>query len=378
MQINQRRHDLAKQVFLDTSWRLDDAVDAALRGVVEQTTPSHSLASRKFSLLKLIKNEIDPVVIDWLQRSRYVASWQFSDLVMADNGIAYATLQDLARQDRSDGYLREAFQRTCDRLIQFLDFCDEHPSNYCKTVKLEPKDGKTFDECNEETGRGTKLGARAKANEVPVPSFLASQYRILNKSGLCVACGEPTQSEEERTKWINVAFHKTTKDHLKQRTQFFTKNRGSLEYCHEHAKNVSGGSADRRARTWRGRFLSLLRAMGRKEVYPELNAFLTPADEFDFARLAIRTKKCHVNLRAIEKNLPLLLSGEGNETKHAQAVIVANIRSIFFEKLQCPPKPFDATAALESVTVGFRGSVRILDATAFEIHPIRVVPAERV
>lgn len=377
MPINQSRHQWAKQVFLDAEWQGDRSICEVLRHVVEQTTESHTLKSRKFSLLTLIKREIDPIVKDWLHRNSYAAEWQFSDLVIGKYSVALVTLELLGRQGRPDEFCSDVFSRTCDCLISFMHFCQEHPSNYCKTVKLEPGDGQTFDECNERDGRGAKHRVRAKTASAPVEMHLASHYSGLIKAGLCVACGQPTQSEEERAKWIAIAFHQSTKDQLKTGKQFFSENRGSLEYCHEHAENASGSAAAKRAREWRGRFLSLLRAMERREISPALDELFPPDENLEFACRAIRNKKSHVKLRAIEAALPLLLSRELSEKEPAKTLIIESIRNIFFDQLNLVPKPFDRNAFLDSLTIGHSDYGRVLNATAFGMFPIIVTPAER-
>lgn len=365
MPTKKEKHDNATHDFLNIRWRLDSEVSSALLKVVEQTTPSHTLKSRKYSLLKLIRVHADLAITNWLARNNEQVPWKFSELVKTPYGYALTILQRLAGQGRlTDDFGGNDFSRTCDSLIEFLHFCGEHNSIHIKVVQLEPSDGHTFDAVNERIGRGISLGARSTSSAAPVPDYLIAEYRRLKSENLCLACGQLTSANTERNRLLEVPLDEKVEKRLAKGSQFSTKNRGSLLYCHAHAEGTESSSAAKKGRKLRTKFMSLLLAMKRKGVASQLNALFPPNFNLELARLAIKSDACQEALEMIELQLPLHINGSTEQSKAVSEIIFNGIKSMHLDILKLKADPFDAPAAIKRLTVGQRDGVTILNPLA--------------
>ncbi len=354
---------------LEFGWPYDAAIKIVLCEIIQNTTPSDTIKSRRHSLLAPIREKLDPAVSEWLLRNGYDSTWTFSNLFNAPIEDAISLLQELARQGHGDDWMcANDFSHTCDALIEFLYFCSEHASRHIAVAKFDPPKRVSKHDFTPTIGRGFALGARTTKNKTPVPLYLDSIYKSLKNQNLCTACGLPTLAAEERDRLLVLESEPKVKIKLKEGGQYSSKHRGSLEYCYDHSEKLSGNSAARLGRRWRNSFLTLLFVMKRKGINKKLNALFAPSYELTFARNAILDKKCHGLIRKIVKTTPDLISGDLVRHQLAAKSIV-NMLSQILHTLGKSAVPNDPSPHIESITLGVRNGVKLLNANAFGIYP---------
>ena len=363
--------DNLKKAFLERGGRYDAAVKVVLHKIIQNTTSSDTIKSRRHSLLAPIKKELDPVVNNWLSRNGYGSTWTFSELLNGRIPDAVSVMQQLAQQGHvDDWFCGNEFSRTCDALIEFLFFCGEHPSHHIPVVKLEPKKRDLDRSFIPTVGRGTSLGARASKSESSLPLYLSTTYKLLKLQNLCTACGEPTLASEERERQILIEPDSAIKKSLGSGAQFYSKYRGSLEFCGAHSEKLSGSNAAKHGRRWRESFLTLLYVMRFKGVATEMNSLFNPTFEIPFARLAIQNKACQPHLKKIVRVAPNLRSEDQVDINNAVIEVVKNIKLIF-DNLELIPAPYDPKPALNRIILGVQNGVTLLNANAFGIYQWR-------
>lgn len=361
-------HEYQKKVFLDISWKIDKEVKKPLWKIVQNSTPSDTLKSRRFSLLAPIKKELDPAVSSWLHRSGYDSTLKFSSFFDSPIPDSISLLQDLAKQGHTDDWFcSNVFSSTCDALIEFLYFCADHPSYHIPVVKFEPNKRESNSSFMPSKGRGIALGTRVQEEKSSIPDYLRSTYKSLKTQGLCTACGAPSLAAEERMRQLLLKPEKPIEEMLQSGTQYYSKYRGSLEVCGEHSEKLSGSNAAKHGRRWRVCFLSLLFAMRYRTVLKEMNSLFHPSFEIAFASMALQNKVSQSSLKKIAGAIPSLLSADRTEHKNAANQIVANIKLIFLN-LKLVEKPYDPSTYLAGITLGVHNGVTLLNANAFGIY----------
>lgn len=339
--IQRKKHEEAKASFLKHLVGGDETVKIALIKVATDSTPSGTLRSRPNSLLKLIRNEMDDPVALWLTRNDVDVDWKFSSLIQQ----GYGEIRD-AFQRLRHGLQSEDFLSTIDNLIDFLFFCSWHESESENVILLKPPKGEKENEGENffRPSNFRKLGSRAISPSEHFHTYLHSTRDELLKAGLCIACGNPNATAEQKNRIMKEnlgADEKKIKRAISEGTRVRKEPEGARLYCHRHAENSVGNAGAKKARRTALAFMSLLFLMRRKEVRSSLNTQFPPEFDFEFARNVIiqsdpndfadilkteghgilRRKKdlleknaeCVSGVRAIRKQLPLMLHGTAEE-----------------------------------------------------------------
>ena len=339
--IQRKNHEEAKASFLEHLVGGDEAVRIALIKVATDSTPSGTLRSRPNSLLKQIRTEMDDPVAIWLNRNGVDVDWTFSSLIQQ----GYREIRD-ALQRLRHGPQSEAFLSTIDNLIEFEVFCSWHESESEKVILLKPPKGEKESE-GENFFRASnfrKLGSRAISPSEHFPTYLHSTRDELLKAGLCISCGNPNAVAEHKYRILNVSLgadEKKIKSAISGDTRVKKGTGGARLYCHRHAESSVGNAGAKKARRTALAFMSLLFLMRRREMKNFLNTQFAPEFDFEFAQNVIiqsdpddfadilkseghgilRRKKdlleknaeCVSGVRAIRKQLPLMLHGTADE-----------------------------------------------------------------
>jgi hypothetical protein len=189
----------------------------------------------------------------------------------------------------------------------------------------------------------------------------------LKLHNLCTACGEPTLASEERERQMLLEPDEAIKKLLKSGVQFYSKYRGSLEFCGTHSEKLSGSNAAKHGRRWRESFLTLLYAIRFRGIKSEIYSLFNPSFNITFSRLAIQNKACQPYLKKIVRVAPNLLSENQLDSSNARIEVIKNIKDIF-DKLQLVPTPYDPKPDLDRITLGVHNGVTLLNAHAFGIY----------
>lgn len=341
-----------KLCVLRTMNRVDKTIDAALRSLLGKISTLHTFESVSHSLSKLIKNELDPVFEKWITKHGYKADFALSELIQHDMGSAIANLEDIARLDRHDNDAKSypadydtarsrEVGKTCDALIEFVFFCSTRKSTYEVGVTFTELRGQdSFDINNERKTISKKDFKKRFLNEFPYGSPQHVFYTHLQDCNVCLACGEPTMEAVARKRLIPSVVDSSNRQRLKTGKKFNDKSRGSTMYCVDHYENKNGSTAGKKARRWRGMFISLLLAMRYKKIRVLMNDLIPPADEFAFAQKAIKNRYCHKHLSPIKKKMLLLTSKKTDASMSLENEIFAHIRSIYVDIFKLTPKPY--------------------------------------
>lgn len=339
MRDRNERHAGALRQFVWIPPKSNASIAAGIRAIHEATTPSHSLESDKFSLLKLIKTHLDEPVYRLMEANGYRLPL-FSELILKPSNKAAIAVEQVALDSigGDDWAGSNEFTASCDALITFTDFCGEHKADSGQVAKFEPDDGDFFSS-NDRFGRGLLRQPKRHPSDLKLPIFLNHIATKLSSAGLCLACGQATEEREERKRLFNVSQDVAMKKLLLKGGQFSSFNRGSGLYCEHHSESLSGSAAAKRGRRQRGLFMSLLFALARKEMIDVTNALFPPDYDIHFACLAIETKECRKYLKRIAENLPCIVERDEQELTESVSVVKASILEIF-KLLALTPKPY--------------------------------------
>jgi hypothetical protein len=333
------RHLIALHCFAHIPPKTDASVATALLAIHEAITPSHSLLSDKFSLLKLIKTRLDEPVAKLMEAHGYQLP-VFSELILRPSNGAAIALEQVALDsiDGDDWAGSTEFTSSCDALITFIDFCGEHKSDSGQVAKFEPDDGDYFAN-NDRFGRGLLRKAKKHLPDSKLPFFLNHIAGKLMNAELCLACGQVTQEREERNRLLKTKRDAAIQKMLLTGGQFFSHNRGSGLYCEDHSETMHGSAPAKKGRRQRVLFMSLLFALARKEMIDLMNQLFPPDYEIHFARLAIESKECRKYLKRIAVNVPFIVERDAQMLTQAIAVVADSIRAIF-KLLELTPQPY--------------------------------------
>jgi hypothetical protein len=293
-------------------------------------------------LLKLVRQHLDEPVAAVMQRHGYVLP-KMSELVVLEQGVAESVLDSVAMDSLGglDWVCPTPFSDTCSDLITLVSFCAEHRSDDVRVGLFEAEKGEVISRDSARVGRGVRRGVRAGRRQL-VDQHLLSAYLRLQQMGRCVACCRPVEEKQERERLASATSDDQVKRLLREGGQFSSFNRGSAIYCDHHAEGTAGSAAAKRARAMRTRLLSLVRAMGRKEVAPLLNPLFPPDLELEFAALAAQSPLCASDLDLVARKLPDMLCGadtpQGSPDASAHAIFEAIKR--MFASLQLRPQPY--------------------------------------
>lgn len=323
-------------------FNIDPNIEAALRSLLAKLTPLHTFSSVSHSLSQLIKSELDPAYEKWLQENGFFVHASLSDLIHRSMGSAIKTLEEVAEWGRGEIFSRDELSRTCDTLINFVFFCGPLQSTYERRVTFQPKRRCGSQDLEEERFTiGKKHFTKLFLKEFPYGSPQHNFYSDLLSYNICLACGSPTGASIERKKRIRSAAHSSIRASLEAGKSYYSKDRGSHVYCEDHSEKLNGSTAGKKARRWRGMFISFLLAMRYKKIRTLMNELIPPSDELEFAKKAIKNRYCYKHLTLIKKKMLQLTGNNINKSETLEQEIFECIRHIFLNILKLTPKPFN-------------------------------------
>lgn len=347
---SEERHNEALRRIQDSvlypEGRYDKEVVDAVRKIVNETTPSHTMQSKRHSLLQLIKTHFDPALSSWMDRNLCNEGWRFSDLLLMPHGTAHQLTQSFGLQGREDGsFLPDEFCRMADLMHSMHDFCSEHPSETKKKAYLDVKVRRqSAEEPPERIGKGLKSGARADGKQMQVPGHLLTRRDWLHKVGLCQACGDPTSATCDRENVIDrqSKIDSVIKQKIAAGMEYSSKTRGSQYFCPQHTERDGSSKSYKDGRDEVNLFLSVLLALRYSGIGPHLNDLFPFEFDLSFAKMAIRSPASRKDLVFIADQLAAICVDLSDDIEIRRAVkgqILQAIRRIFFDHLKLTPTP---------------------------------------
>lgn len=334
---NEALYQITQDV-LNREWMWDNNLYQAICQVVNATSPSHTIRSKKHSLLTLIRTYFDPKLEQWLEKNNMAVPWKFSDIVQKNYGEGYKYLVEFGMNGRSSDWMdSDDVSSMATLLIYFHNFCTAHTSDTVKKIYLDPKRRQSADQAPEREGKGLKIGARSNNKQLNVPIHLTGCRDWILKLGLCQACGAPTAAQIEYEVVTDPAckIEAPIRKKIAAGVEFTSQTKGSRFFCPAHSERDAGSDSYKKGREQIVHFLSLLLSLTFSGIAPHLNDLFSSDQDLAFAKKAIRSSACLPELNLITERMSLLRSGQLNAvaSKMAKNEVVQAIRRMFFDHL---------------------------------------------
>ena len=340
----------------------DEAVLDGLKTVVQNASPSHTLGSRPKSLLKLIRDHVDPPFSNWINANDLALPFPYSDLVLAGPGYGLGVIQEAMRYCCNDSSGANSLTATCDYLIEFLSFANALDKRHEKVVRVEAPRRGSSKNVHDRFGWSPILQKYSERTMKKLPWYLIGPYQTLRSNSECIACGLPTAASLELHRLRNANRESEHIEQLEKTNHCHSFNKGAYLYCENHSKNGAGSAGEKRGQRQMQRFLILLTVPIHKHVVKVTNTLFPPERASEFARIAINNRQCHSNIRLIESTAIVLYSrASWSEKQIAGQEISALLADIFINKLGLTPEPFDPVKATASFTLSRTGNLVSLD-----------------
>lgn len=372
-----------KRDFLMRIYGIDKNIESALRSLVSKISTLHTFESVSHSLSKLIRDELDPAFEKWTHEHKFKVGFPLSYLIHHHQASAIANLQEIGKLDQHDNAARYdsddidserlyKVRNTCTALINFVFFCMTQKSTYEVGVTFTKFKNNDSSDMSSERKTVTKKDSKTHfLSEFPLTSPLQALATKLRDCKICLACGEPTMEAVAREILIETAVSHSIRKRLKDNKKFNDSFRGSTIYCEEHYEKTNGSTAGKKARRWRGMFISLLHAMRYKNIHPLMRQLISPGDELEFAKKAIRNRYCYKHLTQIRDKLQMLMKDETTDTQTLEQQIFESIRDVYLNILKLTPNPYDIKE--EDHLILFQDEfITVLDGRKMGFTPLRV------